>query len=202
MTAADIQAWDQADPSAIHPARAIDEDTYWSSGKNQAALIGTVLPDGAKVVDFGCGDGRVAIPLRELGYDVTAVDASPTMLDRLHERDPEMPTVLSSGIGLYAALGKKVDAVVSLAVLIHHTYADCLGLLAELRQAVKLGGTLILDWPISDQPVEGQAWLDVTTWSQQAHDDACASIGLKTVDARLPWGVYKAVEAARIQAST
>lgn len=197
MTAADIiEAWDQADPSAIHPTRAIDEDAYWNSGRNQAALVGTVLPDGAKVVDFGCGDGRVAIPLRKLGYDVTAVDASPTMLDRLHEQDPDMPAVLSSGTGLNAALGKKVDALVSLAVLIHHNYADCLDLLAELRQAVKLGGILILDWPVSDQPVEGQAWLEVTTWSQKAHDDACARIGLKPVDAPLPWGVYKAVKAA------
>lgn len=196
MTAADIiEAWDQADPSAIHPTRAIDEDAYWASGQNQAALIGTVLTDGGKVVDFGCGDGRVAIPLRELGYDVTAVDASQTMLDRLHQRDPDMPATLSAGPGLYAALGKKVDAIVALAVLIHHNYADCLDLLAELRQAVKLGGTLILDWPVSDEPVEGQAWLEVTTWSQQAHDDACASIGLKAVDAALPWGVYKAVKA-------
>lgn len=196
MAAADIiEAWDQADPSAIHPTRAIDEDTYWASGVNQAALLGTALPDGAKVVDFGCGDGRVAIPLRALGYDVTAVDASPAMLDRLHQHDPNMPTVLSPGAGLNAALGKKMDAVVSLAVLIHHNYADCLDLLVELRQAVKLGGTLILDWPISDQPVEGQAWLEVTTWSQQAHDDACARIGLKPIEAALPWGVYKAVRA-------
>ncbi|MEU3613503.1 class I SAM-dependent methyltransferase [Streptomyces sp. NPDC006872] len=196
MGAADIiEAWDRADPSAIHPTRGIDEDAYWGSGRDQAADLATVLPAGCKVVDFGCGDGRVAIPLRTLGYDVTAVDASPTMLDRLHQHDPDMPTVLSPGAGLYAALGKKADAVVSLAVLIHHNYADCLDLLTELRQAVKLGGTLILDWPISDEPVEGQVWLDVTTWSQEAHDDACTSIGLKPVDSGLPWGVYKAVKA-------
>lgn len=196
MTAADIiEAWDRADPSAIHPTRAVDEDAYWNSGRNQAGFIGTVLPDGCKVVDFGCGDGRVAIPLRELGYDVTAVDASQNMLDRLNQRDPSMLTLLNPGRDLYGQLGKKVDAVVALAVLIHHGYADCLDLLAELRQAVKLGGTLILDWPVSEQPVEGQRWLEVTTWSQEAHDDACARIGLKPVDARLPWGVYKAVKA-------
>jgi 2-polyprenyl-3-methyl-5-hydroxy-6-metoxy-1,4-benzoquinol methylase len=196
VTAADIiEAWDQADPSAIHPTRAIDEDAYWYSGKNQAALLGTVLPSGGKVVDFGCGDGRVAIPLRELGYEVTAVDASPTMLDRLHQHDPGMPTVVSAGADLYGQLGKKTDAVIALAVLIHHSYADCLDLLAGLREAVKLGGILILDWPISDEPVEGQGWLEVTTWSQQAHDDACTRIGLKPVDAQLPWGVYKAVKA-------
>jgi len=196
MTAeAVIQAWDAADPAAIHPLRRVSEEAYWKSGEAQAGMLATVIPDGAKVMDFGCGDGRVAIPLRELGYDVTAVDASQTMLDRLHERDPDMPTVLSSGTGLNAALGKKADALVSLAVLIHHNYAHCLDLLAAIRQAVKLGGILILDWPVSDQPVEGQAWLEVTTWSQEAHDDACARIGLKPVDARLPWGVYKAVKA-------
>lgn len=196
MTAADIiEAWDQADPSAIHPTRAIDEDAYWNSGRNQAALIGTVLTDGCKVVDFGCGDGRVAIPLRTLGYDVTAADASPTMLDRLRQHDADMPTVVSDGTDLYEQLGKKTDAVIALAVLIHHSYADCLALLAELRQTVKLGGLLVLDWPISDDPVEGQVWLDVTTWSQQAHDDACQRIGLKPVDSGLPWGVYKAAKA-------
>lgn len=196
MTAADIiEAWDQADPAAIHPTRGIDEDTYWNSGKNQAALLGTVLPDGCKVIDFGCGDGRVAIPLRALGYDVTAVDASQNMLDRLNQRDPDMQTLLNPSRDLYGQLGKKVDAVVALAVLIHHGYADCLDLLAELRQAVKLGGILVLDWPISDEPVEGQVWLDVTTWSQEAHDDACARIGLKPVEAALPWGVYKAAKA-------
>ncbi|MFJ4785138.1 class I SAM-dependent methyltransferase [Streptomyces sp. NPDC088794] len=197
MTAADIiEAWDQADPAAIHPTRAIDEDAYWGSGRDQASDLATVLPTGCKVVDFGCGDGRVAIPLRQLGYDVTAVDASPTMLDRLHQHDSDMPTVVSDGTDLYAALGKKTDAVVALAVLIHHSYADCLALLAGLRQAVKLGGILVLDWPVSDEPVEGQSWLEVTTWSQQAHDDACARIGLKPVDAQLPWGVYKAVKAS------
>ncbi|HEY9369573.1 class I SAM-dependent methyltransferase [Streptomyces sp.] len=196
MTAADIiDAWDQADAAAIHPTRGIDEGAYWNSGRNQAALLGTVLPDGCKVVDFGCGDGRVAIPLRKLGYEVTAVDASQNMLDRLHQHDPDMPTLLNPGHGLYGQLGKKADAVVALAVLIHHSYADCLDLLAELRQAVKLGGILILDWPVSDDPVEGQVWLDVTTWSQEAHDDACNRIGLKPVDAQLPWGVYKAVKA-------
>ena len=195
MTAADIiEAWDRADPAAIHPTRAIDEDAYWGSGRDQAADLATALPKGCKVVDFGCGDGRVAIPLRELGYDVTAADASPAMLDRLRQRDPDMPTVISDGTDLYGQLGKKTDAVVALAVLIHHSYADCLTLLAGLREAVKLGGTLILDWPVSEEPVEGQSWLEVTTWSQQAHDDACTRIGLKPVDSGLPWGVYRAVK--------
>ena len=197
MTAeAVIQAWDQADPDAIHPLRRVSEDAYWESGQVQAEMLATVLPERAKVMDFGCGDGRVAIPLAALGYEVTAVDSSQRMLDRLSERAPDITTVHAAADGIAAHLGRRrTDAVYCLAVLIHHSYADCLNIVGKLRAAMKLGGTLILDWPISDQPVEGRAWLDVTTWSQQAHDDACATIGLKPVEAQLPWGVYKAVKA-------
>ncbi|WP_460786203.1 class I SAM-dependent methyltransferase, partial [Microbacterium tumbae] len=89
MTAEDvIQAWDQADPAAIHPSRGVSEDAYWRSGKVQADMLATVIPDGAKVLDFGCGDGRVAIPMAALGYDVTAVVSSQNMLDRLSARAP------------------------------------------------------------------------------------------------------------------
>ena len=39
-----------------------------------------------RVVDFGAGTGRVALPLAELGYRVTAVDPSPAMLARLADK--------------------------------------------------------------------------------------------------------------------
>jgi 2-polyprenyl-3-methyl-5-hydroxy-6-metoxy-1,4-benzoquinol methylase len=196
VTAADvIAAWDNADPTAIHPLRRISEDAYWTSGKNQADLLGTILPKGCKVVDFGVGDGRVAIPLRALGYDVTGADGSTNMLAALTANDPDMPTVTSNGTDLYEQLGRKVDAIISLAVLIHHSYTDCLDLIAGLRAAVKANGLLILDWPVSDQPTEAQNWIGVTTWSQAQQDEACVRLGLKRVDAGLPWGAFKAVKA-------
>jgi len=37
-------------------------------------------PTPARVIDLGCGTGRVAIPLAQLGYRVTAVDLSEEML--------------------------------------------------------------------------------------------------------------------------
>lgn len=197
MSAADvITAWEQADPAAIHPLRRISEDAYRASGEAQAAMLATVLPAGCRVVDFGCGDGRVAVPLRALGYDVTGADSSAAMLARLAQRDPDMPTVQSDGLDLAVQLGKKTDAVICLAVLIHHSYADCLDLIAGLRAAVKANGILVLDWPRSEQPTEAADWIGVTTWSQDAQDEACARIGLKPVASDLPWGVYRAVKAA------
>lgn len=197
MTAVDvIQAWDRADPDAIHPLRRVSEDAYWESGTAQANMLATVIPDGAKVMDYGCGDGRVAIPMAALGYEVTAVDSSQNMLDRLSQRAPDLTTVQADAEGIAAHLGRrKTDAIYCLAVLIHHSYADCLDIIGKLRAATKLGGILVLDWPLSDQPGEADSWIGVTTWSKEQQGEACARIGLEPVDSDLPWGVYRAVKA-------
>ncbi|MBZ6102701.1 class I SAM-dependent methyltransferase [Streptomyces olivaceus] len=198
MTAeAVIQAWDRADPTAIHPLRQVSEEAYWESGKVQADMLAGVVPDGAKVMDFGCGDGRVAIPMAALGYEVTAVDSSQRMLDRITERTPDVTTVQADADGMASHLGRRrMDAVYALAVLIHHSYTDCLHIISRLRAATKLGGILILDWPVSGQPAEADSWIGVTTWSRQQQADACAEIGLEAVDSGLPWGVYRAVKVA------
>lgn len=196
MTAADvIEAWDQADPDAIHPLRRVSEDAYWESGQQQADMLATVIPDGAKVMDFGCGDGRVAIPMAALGYDVTVVDSSQRMLDRLTGRAPDLTTVHAAADGIAGHLGRRrMDAVYALAVLIHHSYADCLDIITRLRAATKLGGTLVLDWPVSDRPSEASHWIGVTTWSREQQAEASARLGLEPVDSELPWGVYRAVK--------
>jgi SAM-dependent methyltransferase len=190
-----IQAWDKADPAAIHPTREVSEEAYQVSGEAQAELLATVLPEGCRVIDFGCGDGRVAIPLRQAGYDVTGADGSQAMLDRLAERDPDMPWVLSDGLGLAAVIGKKADAVISLAVLIHHSYEAGEAIIEGLRAAVRVNGLLVLDWPVADEPTEGGSWISVTTWSREQQDAICKRVGLKRIDSDLPWGVFRAVKA-------
>lgn len=186
-----VAAWDQADPRAIHPTRRISEEAYWASGHAQAELLATALKPGAKVVDFGCGDGRVTLPLAALGYQMTGADASEAMLARLHERAPSIPVVQSTGHDLYAKLGRKTDAVICLAVLIHHGYNDAAAIITGLAQAVRKGGTLILDWPASDQPAERGHWIGVTTWSVQQQAKAAEQIGLTRVDSALPFSVWR-----------
>lgn len=195
MTAADIiDAWDQPDAAgAIHPSRGISEVAYWESGKSQAELLAADIPAGAKVMDFGVGDGRVAIPMRALGYDVTGVDTSPNMLAALAERDPDLATFQSDGSDFGKHLGRrKFDAVYCLAVLIHHDYVTGEELIANLSAVVKKGGLLILDWPVSEHPEEGAVWLDVTTWAQARQDQLVDRLKLARVDDGQPWQVFRA----------
>lgn len=191
-----IAAWSR--PGAtdfLHPSRGISEDAYWASGKQQAELLAQDIPAGARVMDFGAGDGRVAIPLRDLGYDVTAADGSAPMIDALAANDAELTAIQTDGTDLRTHLGmRKMDAVFALAVLIHLDYEPAEDLIRNLRAIVKKGGTLILDWPVADEPAEGVAWLDVTTWPQARQDTLVQELGLTRVEdeRQLPWQVFRA----------
>lgn len=183
-------AWDRADPKAIHPLRHVSEDAYHESGEAQAAMLAAVLEPGCGVVDFGCGDGRVTIPLAAHGYDVTGADASPNMLRRLRVRGPGIRTVSTDGTDLAARLGEPVDAVVCLAVLIHHDYDAAERIVRGLAAAVRPGGTLVLDWPTADVPHERGHWIDVTTWDADHRAAVAERIGLTAVDSGLPWSTW------------
>ena len=178
-----VDAWDRADPKYIHPAREhVSEAAYWESGEEQAEQFAAVLPAGSRVLDFGCGDGRVAIPLRKRGLDVVAVDASPNMIRRLAANDPTMPSFVSDGSDLVEKLGAPVDAVICIAVLIHHDYRSCEQVLSHLRDVVRPGGVLILHWPLADRPEERRRWIEVTTWSDARQQDVARRLGLQFID--------------------
>lgn len=196
MSAEDvIKAWDQPEArEAIHPTRGISEDAYQASGQVQAELLAADIPAGAKVMDFGCGDGRVAIPLAAMGYEVTGVDASPNMLAALAERDPDLTVFQSDGSDFGKHLGRrKMDAVYCLAVLIHHDYETGEQLVTNLRAIVKKGGILALDWPTSNEPSDGHGWLGVTTWSPERQAEIAARLKMERIEADRPWSVWRAL---------
>lgn len=194
MNAEDVViAWDRADLASIHPTRAVSELAYRQSGEIQARQIATLLAPDHVAVDFGCGDGRVAIPLRQLGFDVIGVDSSSNMLANLTIEDPGMRVIKSDGSDLRVKLGHQVDLIYCLAVLIHHGYDDGVKIVTALRDSVRSGGLLVLDWPISDDPVERQAWNEVTTWSFNAQQTVIDGLGLRRVSADdVPWLVFQA----------
>jgi SAM-dependent methyltransferase len=53
--------------------------------------VGRLRPPPARVLDAGCGTGRVGVRLAELGYDVVGVDADPAMVEVAREQAPERP---------------------------------------------------------------------------------------------------------------
>jgi SAM-dependent methyltransferase len=76
-------------------------------------IIASAVPAGARLLELGCGVGRMTHPLVERGFRVTAVDESPEMLE--HVRGAR--TVLSPIEDL--DLGETFDAVLLASFLVH-----------------------------------------------------------------------------------
>ncbi|MEW2444248.1 class I SAM-dependent methyltransferase [Micromonospora marina] len=54
----------------------------------EARLLDALLPPGARVLDAGCGTGRVAAALAARGHDVVGVDADPTLVEAARADHP------------------------------------------------------------------------------------------------------------------
>ena len=48
---------------------------------SEESLILEYVPDGANILDLGCGAGRTSIPLAEMGLEVTGIDISERMVE-------------------------------------------------------------------------------------------------------------------------
>jgi SAM-dependent methyltransferase len=51
----------------------------------EASFCAALVPPGSRVLDAGCGTGRVAMRLAELGYECVGVDSDASMLDVARE---------------------------------------------------------------------------------------------------------------------
>ena len=126
--------------------------------------VRSLLAPGARILDLGCGTGRIANPLAADGHAVVAVDNSEEMLARVVGAETVMGDVRTLD------LGRQFDAVLALSHLINHPERSCrLDLLRVCRKHLSFDGVIVVeryspDWVPSDS--EG-AIGDVTI---QLHD--------------------------------
>jgi SAM-dependent methyltransferase len=125
----------------------------WKRSAGEADLISGLLglPRGARIVDLGCGPGRLTIALARLGYRVTAVDYVPAHLAALESTARDVGgldvELIEADICKLPDFEKRFDAVVC-----WHTYAnlehgDAMECLEGCHDALKPGGHLLLDMP-------------------------------------------------------
>lgn len=91
-------AWEGSAAAWIAWARTPGHDSYWRFHRD--AFLPSLPPPPCRVVDVGCGEGRLARDLMALGYDVVGIDASPTLIAAAREADPEGRYVIADAAAL------------------------------------------------------------------------------------------------------
>jgi SAM-dependent methyltransferase len=79
----------------------------------EAGLVASLAAPGARILDAGCGTGRVALRLAELGYECVGVDVDPSMLEVARQRGPALPWYESDLSALDLAAEPPFDLVVA-----------------------------------------------------------------------------------------
>jgi SAM-dependent methyltransferase len=159
------------------------------SGKDvhgEARFCAALLEPGARVLDAGCGTGRVMIRLAELGHDCVGVDLDASMLAVARQRAPELPWYQADLAGFDpAALGITGDfdlVVVAGNVMQLVAEGTVATVVERLAGVLRPGGLLVAGFGLdaAHLPVPPSLTL-------RRYDACCADAGLTLVEHFANW---------------
>ena len=153
----------------------------------EATFCTALLPAPARILDAGCGTGRVAIRLAELGYDCVGTDVDASMLAVARSNGPDLPWVLADLATLdLAAAGEpeRFDVIVAAGNVMPLLAPGTLrGTLARLTAHLRTDGLLVSGFGLD--PAHLPPGCPVTPLAD--YDRACADAGLDLVDRFATW---------------
>jgi SAM-dependent methyltransferase len=118
------------------------------------------LPKGAKILDLGCGQGRISIPLSQKGYTVTGFDGSPELFAAALRRADEVGTEVQLIHGDMRELDfdSEFDAVINLGTAFGYVEKEeeDLNILRRVRNALKPGGYFLQDTENREMKLKNQ----------------------------------------------
>lgn len=149
----------------------------------EASLCAALVPPGSRILDAGCGTGRVAIRLAELGYSCAGVDLDASMLAVARERAPTQVWLQAdlAGLDLAADGHDPFDLVVAagnvIPFLAEGTEPD---VVARLAAHLAEGGLLVCGFGLDDAHLPSAA----ARHRLADYDGWCTAAGL-TLERRL-----------------
>ena len=106
------------------------------------------LPEGARVLDLGCGNGTFIAQFQDRGWKLYGTDFSPTGIEIARENFPGISFFLADSTAPTGDVLERVgqvDAIISTEV-VEHLY-DPRGFLRNAHALLKAGGVIILSTP-------------------------------------------------------
>lgn len=149
----------------------------------EATFVTGRLAAPARVLDAGCGTGRIAVRLHELGYDAVGVDVDRTMLEVARAQAPALDWRLDDLAVL--DLGERFDLVLLAGNIIPLLEPDTLSAAcARLAAHVVPGGELVCGFGLD--PAHLPPGCPVTPLAE--FDAAMAAAGLHVAERFSGWG--------------
>jgi SAM-dependent methyltransferase len=158
----------------------------------EADRCSALVPPGARVLDAGCGTGRVAVELDRRGYTVVGVDVDAGMLAHARDAAPHLPWVRADLAALDAAaldvvaagLGEPFDLVVAagnvVPLVAHGTEAEVVARLAALLGP---GAALVAGFGLDADHLP----LDAAPFGLAEYDTWCTAAGLVLAERYATW---------------
>lgn len=126
------------------------EKVFDEKGKLEAEWLQNLIPNNSRVLDVGCGIGRLEKFLAPHCLELHAVDVSPNMIRIATKRLQGTKNVFlkvgdSSNLSEYSA--EFFDVVISMLVLQHMDQEDAFRSLLEFNRVLKKNGICIVQFP-------------------------------------------------------
>jgi SAM-dependent methyltransferase len=150
----------------------------------EAALCASLVAPGAQVLDAGCGTGRVAIRLAELGYECVGVDSDPSMLAEARSASAEVTWLLCDLAAVDETIGTFDLIVAAGNVMPLLAPGSEARVIARLADRLTPGGLLVAGFgldathlPIPEPP-----------FGLADYDGWCDAAGLQLAERLATWG--------------
>jgi ubiquinone/menaquinone biosynthesis C-methylase UbiE len=130
-------------------------------------LLTTYLPDGAKVLDLGCGAGVPATQFLSRRFDATGVDVSAQQLELARTFAPNA-TLIKSDMTALSFPEATFDLVVAFYSIIHVPREEQPALVVNIYEWLKPGGRFLATWPLVEwegEEKDWQGWGGTMWWS-------------------------------------
>ena len=127
--------------------------------RNKTNIIPEEMPQGKeefeenkiKILDLGCGNGRLIKELTDLNIDYVGVDPSHELINIARHKYPEYNLHCYDGVGLYDYSDESFDHVISIAVLHHLPPSNVIAWLKEANRVTKKNTiSIFTTWNLSE----------------------------------------------------